>query len=560
MTTINGTLGNDILNAGPDTERVNGKIGNDLIRVPNKTEGPILHVYGGQGQDTVAANNTDGNINLAFIVATGVEHLHAKNIYGSVAQINQFGQFSDPSGGGWIFYLGGPGGALDLFGRTGGLFVHVDATFAGAVNLGGTAFNDRLVGSAFDDTLLGGSGNDTLVGNGGNDVLYGGGGDDILTTAYFPTIQGPVVPPGNASIYGGAGNDTIRLDMRFHATFADMQAATGVISGGAGVDRVISFHLGSHSFSGVERLEVNGLPNSITGNWNLWARIDQLAAFQTIAHETIASGFVSIALWGDGGRMNFGARVDPAYAVRADAGAVTSPVELIGTANDDTLAGSALNDTLDGGAGVDVLRGGLGDDLYFLRDPRDVIEEFADEGTDIVLARFSHTLADHVEHLGLLPAAGAADATGNALDNIIEGNRRANVLSGLDGNDTLFGAGGRDTLIGGSGADYFVFFDSYLQGRLHIADFEAGTDVLWFFADAVGLPEGVLNSANFRANRAGIARDADDMFLYSTRSGKLYFDADGNGEAAAVLIATLAGAPALTASDIRLGSEDDFAL
>jgi len=40
--------------------------------------------------------------------------------------------------------------------------------------------------------------------------------------------------------------------------------------------------------------------------------------------------------------------------------------------------------------------------------------------------------------------------------------------------------------------------------------------------------------------------------IYNTSSGQLWFDADGNGSGAAQLIATLQGAPALTASDIRV--------
>jgi hypothetical protein len=38
------------------------------------------------------------------------------------------------------------------------------------------------------------------------------------------------------------------------------------------------------------------------------------------------------------------------------------------------------------------------------------------------------------------------------------------------------------------------------------------------------------------------ARDADDYLIFNARNGKLYYDADGNGAAAAELIAVVKGA------------------
>jgi Ca2+-binding RTX toxin-like protein len=42
-------------------------------------------------------------------------------------------------------------------------------------------------------------------------------------------------------------------------------------------------------------------------------------------------------------------------------------------------------------------------------------------------------------------------------------------------------------------------------------------------------------------------------FLYDTDDGRLFWDSDGAGGAAAILIATLSGAPTLTQSDIIIG-------
>jgi Ca2+-binding RTX toxin-like protein len=45
------------------------------------------------------------------------------------------------------------------------------------------------------------------------------------------------------------------------------------------------------------------------------------------------------------------------------------------------------------------------------------------------------------------------NGTGNALDNVIKGNKGNNILDGAGGNDTLIGGEGNDTLIGGTGHD-----------------------------------------------------------------------------------------------------------
>lgn len=64
----------------------------------------------------------------------------------------------------------------------------------------------------------------------------------------------------------------------------------------------------------------------------------------------------------------------------------------------------------------------------------------------------STTLADGVRNLTLTGAA-RINGTGNALDNVINGNGNANVLRGGAGNDALNGRAGNDILDGGIGHD-----------------------------------------------------------------------------------------------------------
>jgi Ca2+-binding RTX toxin-like protein len=128
-----------------------------------------------------------------------------------------------------------------------------------------------------------------------------------------------------------------------------------------------------------------------------------------------------------------------------------------GGAGNDTLSGKAGNDTLDGGAGTDLLVGGTGDDLYMVGDAGDRVVELNGEGTDLVQASVSFSLAgQYIEKL-MLTGTAAINATGNSLDNTLTGNAAANLLSGGIGNDTLSGADGSDTLTGGTGADTFAY-------------------------------------------------------------------------------------------------------
>jgi Ca2+-binding RTX toxin-like protein len=70
--------------------------------------------------------------------------------------------------------------------------------------------------------------------------------------------------------------------------------------------------------------------------------------------------------------------------------------------------------------------------------------------------------------------------------------------------------------------------------------------------DALG-PAGKLVTGDARfVKGAGLSQgqDATDRLVYDTASGGLYYDADGSGTSASVLVATLQGAPSLLPTDI----------
>lgn len=111
--------------------------------------------------------------------------------------------------------------------------------------------------------------------------------------------------------------------------------------------------------------------------------------------------------------------------------------------------------------------------------------------------------------------------SGAGNDNIT-GAAGADQLFGGSGRDTLKGSDGVDVLEGGLGADRFVVTHAGVANADTIRDFRHGTDKI------------VLDAARFDGGSF-----AD---LTYTATGKLYFEG--------VLVATLVGAPPLTASDV----------
>lgn len=154
---------------------------------------------------------------------------------------------------------------------------------------------------------------------------------------------------------------------------------------------------------------------------------------------------------------------------------------------------------------------------------------------------------------------GFETAVGSDFNDTFIGDAAANTLFGQNGNDRLFGGAGDDTLIGGDGADKLwgdagadTFAFNALpasSGHDRVVDFTHGEDVLAFDSSVfTTLQAGALSQDAFGLGSQ--AQTADQRILYDATNGRLFFDADGSGDAEAVLIATLSGKPAVDASDI----------
>lgn len=291
---------------------------------------------------------------------------------------------------------------------------------------------------------------------------------------------------------------------------------------------------------------------------------------------TLGAGFENLTLTGGAvttGNGNNG----PNRIVGSDA-----PNSLIGRAGDDTLIGNGGNDTFvmsTGGKatyGHDSIDGGAGTDTV----------DFRAHGRGPVVVDLANAT---MSGGGSATVFDVENAIGGSFDDQLTGDAEANLLSGEGGHDTLTGGEGNDTLrggtgddwlqggfdfatagnatgndllTGGSGRDSFVFRDNpnpFISSPEatadRITDFATGVDTLIFDDNVfpnLGEP-GRFQPGDerfFAGHGASAGHDTSDRIVYDTSTGTLYYDFDGSGAADAQIIATLQGAPSVTASDV----------
>lgn len=141
---------------------------------------------------------------------------------------------------------------------------------------------------------------------------------------------------------------------------------------------------------------------------------------------------------------------------------------------------------------------------------------------------------------------------GKAGNDRLDGGSGDDVLKGGKGNDALSGDDGFDTLRGGSGDDVFSFFFSSEfppEGYDKIKDFKPGQDHIALDDFDSFLPPGYLDKAYFHKGKA--AATADQVVIYDQKSGKIFYDADGNGAGGQFLLAKVT-------ADTKLHADDFF--
>jgi Ca2+-binding RTX toxin-like protein len=317
-------------------------------------------------------------------------------------------------------------------------------------------------GTSGPDTLAGGVGNDTLNGLEGNDSLLGGIDNDILNgAAGNDTLDGGT---GIDSMDGGDGADS------FHVRDAgDLVVESNALAAG-GNDTVFAYYggyvlttnveNGRILFSGTGGIAGNSGNNTLyagAGNNNITGGLGQDTASYLYATSSITANLATAGAQATGGSGS-----DTFVGIE----------NLTGSAFNDTLTGSAAANILDGGIGTDAMTGGDGADTYLVREATDSVNETnaaAAGGIDLVWSYLAtYTLGSNVEN-GRILATGAADITGNTLNNTLYAGVGNNILTADTGVDTLsyayMGAGvtanlTTGTASGGSGTDSFTGFEN----------------------------------------------------------------------------------------------------
>ena len=491
-----GGSGNDLLDGRADFDYMYGGSGDDIY-IAEENGGGVWE-DSGAGNDTIISYLSTLTLpaNFENVVLGGTGNLNAT---GNTLDNYLKGNTGDnllTGGDGNDTLDGGTAGDDTLVGGVGNDTYVVDTTTDTLTELTGEGTDtvqssaSYTLGSEVENLTLTGSAAVNGTGNTLNNVITGNSGNNTLAgDAGDDTLDGQ---GGNDTMIGGAGDDVYVVD-----SSSDV-VTEGASAGADTVQAAITYTLGSN----VERLELTGAGN-INGNGN-----------------TLAN-----SVTGNSGNNN-----------------------LFGGDGNDTLIGAGGNDFIVGGTGADSMVGGTGNDTYAIDNAGDTVSEAASEGTDTVITSLSYTAGDNVENVTLYASA-SINATGNALNNVLNGNSGVNILSGGAGNDILVGAGANDSFV----------FDTALSAATNvdrITDFAAGDQIILdndVFA-ALGAA-GAMSASLFYAGSGwtGSTSAAQGAGIYhDTSSGSLYYDADGNGGVGGVKFAVLAGAPTLDSTAFQI--------
>jgi Ca2+-binding RTX toxin-like protein len=509
--TLEGGTGADLLDAGySGKDHLEGGAGEDSL-------------YGGLGADYLDGGSGDdsmsgGDGNDVFVVdSTGDQVLDGSYTSGSDT-VQSLITFVLPAA-----YTGSRIENLVLIGHQSndGSGNEMDNTIQGndATNhLRGEGGDDSLLGMNGDDLLEGGNGHDVLKGLAGNDTLSGGEGFNRMA--------------------GGTGDDVYRID-------SELPAYSIVLWGDARPGGNVGNVYGEAYFNFVQLVDFTG---DGEGDYLAIGNLSSAMRFDTQAiGENLAIGLytdVRGALPPEGSSDHAG--MDLFGGTPASGGWFEiSVLDIDYSGEAPTLLAFSVKFEHVGFA-ASGSKSTFGVINYNHTATADEVLEAGGQGHDTVESSVNFALPDNVEDL-VLVGSEAVDGTGNAQANTLTGNDAANVLDG---------AAGRDTLTGGAGADTFAF-SSALDAETNIdrvTDFTVGEDALLLDSAIFGaLSAGALADGQFVASANPVAADGDDHILYDTTTGALLYDADGNDVGLAVRFATLANAPAITASQFTVG-------
>ncbi len=359
--------------------------------------------------------------------------------------------------------------------------------------IGNDSIDDFLVGTSDDDSISGLGGNDTLNGGLGNDTLDGGDGIDyaIYTNSAGPvtvnlaagtaigadgndsliSIEGAVGSNFRDVLVGGTGDDLLDGGLELDAVSYDnasgpviVNLATGIVSGGAGNDTLIS----------IEAIFASGFNDTLiggTGNDFLIGKagddfLDGGDGFDyAYFNEAVSAVIVNLAT----GIVSGGAGNDTLISIEG----------ILGSNFDDILIGGTGDDILDGGDGLDF--------VYYDNSPGPVNINLA---TGIVGGADGNDILISIEKV-----------FGSDFDDTLIGSDNNDFLFGRSGNDFIDGGLGDDILWGGTENDTFYFGvgsgqDTIGNPSLHPVElFDVNSDVIELSSDlGFATPEDVFLS------------------------------------------------------------------
>ncbi|MBW6425977.1 cadherin domain-containing protein [Rhizobium sp. XQZ8] len=216
----------------------------------------------------------------------------------------------------------------------------------------------------------------------------------------------------------------------------------------------------------------------------------------------------------------------------------------------DPEGGKLTYKLLDGAAGLFKLDGNkllTAKTIDYEKIQKDTVQIEISDGTNKVTKVFAISVVDVAETI-----------KGSNKSETITGGIGADTIDALDGDDKLYGGSGNDVLkgglgkdflVGGAGRDSFVFNTKLGSANIDtINDFSAKDDSIWL-SDDVFTNVGKVGDLKPDALYIGTkAHDTSDRVIYDKASGKLWYDADGNGKGAAIQFAQIDKGLLLTAA------------
>ena len=571
--------------AGSGTDSFNGGFEKDVVRVSAAAVGGDT-LTGGSGANVVELTSA-GSVNLNGVSKFPTIDLAAGNstvtvtdrtLSGGTVAINDgasgnnsvsaAGDTSASTGKSLNYYLGT---GTDSF--TGGFetnSVHVSAAAVGG------------------DTLTGGSGNNTLVLTSAGSANLGGVSEfatidlDIGNTTV--TVTDATLSIGSILVKDAAsGNNTV-------SAAGDTSASTGKTlnyTAGVGTDhftggfekdvlRVSAAAVGGDTLtggSGANVLVLTSAGSANLGGVSKFATIDLAAGNSTVTVKdtTLSGGAITI---------NDGASGNNTISAVSDTSASTGKTltYFTGTGTDH-FTGGFENDTVRVSAtavGGDTLTGGSGSNTLVLTSAGAFslggVSKFGTINlatgnntvtlTDATLSGGAVTLHDGTSGNNTVTVSDTSASAGQTLT-YMAGSGADNFTGGFE-NDTIYAGTGSGTYTFGLGNDKLMFIADNLPTQT-VDDFNAtsGNDsiVVYGIHATNGFDLGstdnalnplvatAINSSIFVSNASGSFTNSSQRFAYDTSNGQLFYSATGSNSSE-THIATLAGAPAFTASNL----------